>query len=761
MDQFRLHAAVCLLLCGMLRGAMADDRMSPVENSAAPRSAAGQRVAQLPADVVDSNPANPPDAGIPALHLTRVALEGEVLGDRVNLQATIHVTVNRGTDWHDVPLRLGQAHIWRHTYTGDGEDSPGLTVAGADEGLMWKVRGVGQHQLVFDMWVPMKRIPGGGQLQLSLPPLPPQFEASLTLQIPQAPVVLRTPRETTLLQQKELDGATLVEASVGGARLDLSWHPAVAPRGSLSQVRSLWTVTPEQDQLLMVVDQTLQFAPGTVQQFSLKLPEECTLVEVTGSLLSEHQADPDREGWYIVRLDAGTADHVDLRWQFLRDLDQDPGALLINGLDVEGAARQTGQIRFEPFPGIRVFPELERSRFVQRLENAVGAGATGPTVLGQSYEFLRQPFQLAVQLMPVVPVTTVRPVYDIAIQQDQLTLTAQFEVYVEASNVQQLEVRWPGAMTGWRDLQWEDEDSPVTPSAAGQLRRGWETPRTGRFVVRLRGTRTLVEDEQAFPLSLPVPVADHLLAPVIHFTSPDDVEPVLQGNQRPRAVALFDLPKLATSLPSEGDLYLGAAGLGEITLELAKHVRSVTGRTRIEPAVEGESGIRVHQRTVLDIQYGRLASFGLLVPEQLLELNPQYAAAETIRVRVDGAQTPLVPTSSGWRIVPQEPLKGNVVVDLEYQIPLPQQAETGEEQVNVPVIEIEEAELRELHCQIADLDRAQVAQCEDWGAVRTAPDGALWVARDPAVTELPLVVSRSLADASQQYTVERAYVRTR
>ncbi|MCA9088405.1 MAG: hypothetical protein KDA90_07180 [Planctomycetaceae bacterium] len=753
----------CLIICALFVSLCQADDAGP--KTALPPVSLPGRLAQLGDTIpATASPAPLEASDVPPFHLTRVALSGEVLGDRVSLQATVDLTVNRGEQWHEIPLRLGQAHIWRHAYTGTGAESPGVSAKGMEEGLVWKVRGLGRHQLVFDMWVPIKRIPGGGQLQLSLPPLPAQFEASLKLQIPQAPVIVRTPKETTLLSQEEEDGATTIEASVGGSRLDVSWHPAVAPRGSLAQVRNLWTITPQAEQLLMVVDQTLQFDLGSVNNFTVRLPDGCRLVEIAGPLVKNHRSDPARPGWEIVELDARTADRAEIRWQFTRELPEDEGPVLLNGLDVEGASKQTGQLRFERYPGLRLFPDMERSRFVQRLEipasPMAGSALPPPSLL---YEYSRQPFQLAIHPVAAEPVTTVRPIYELRVQEDRLRLHTVFEVHVEAGSIQQLPVQWQAAAGQWKETSWDDVEDITDPQNMLPLHRSWESPRTGRFVIGFRSTLPVnLKDSEPLSINLPLPEATHLLPALLVIDSLDHVEVVLpEGDSAATRLGPEAISELSnTELPS-GNVFRLKRGAAQLVMGFQLHSRTVTTNTLIEPSADSTSALRVHQRTLLDIQYGRLSSFGVMLPKELLALNPSYAAAETIRVTINGQQVPLVPVSSGWRIAAPRPLSGETLVDFDYSIPLSSDPTVSEDVVDVPVIQIEEADLTELRCQVGEIDRVQVRDDQNWGAVRTSPDGALWVARDAAASTLPLVVSRQLADASQQYTVERAYVRTR
>ena len=72
---------------------------------------------------------------IPEFHLTRIKLNGEVVSDRVNIQASIQIVINRGEGWHQIPLRFGQAHVWSRTYEGPGQEMPDTNTKSVDDGI--------------------------------------------------------------------------------------------------------------------------------------------------------------------------------------------------------------------------------------------------------------------------------------------------------------------------------------------------------------------------------------------------------------------------------------------------------------------------------------------------------------------------------------------------------------------------------------------------------------------------------------------------
>ena len=135
-----------------------------------------------------------PDPETPPLHFSRVQLEGIAQDDRVTFQSDFEIQVREDGVWQDVPLRLLQAHVTGKKYTGPGEEGP-ATGANRDKGIVWKIRGKGEHHLHLEFWVPLTKTATGRQLQLSLPHMPNIFEAKATIFLPGEAWTIRSPKE--------------------------------------------------------------------------------------------------------------------------------------------------------------------------------------------------------------------------------------------------------------------------------------------------------------------------------------------------------------------------------------------------------------------------------------------------------------------------------------------------------------------------------------------------------------------------------------
>lgn len=224
-------------------------------------------------DAVESAAAAAPSDGIPAFHLARLALVGQVEGDRATITAEIDVDVNRdGSGYHDVPLRLQQAHVLKKEYEGLGREGP-IVDAPVDDGIVWRFSGYGTHHLKLTMWVPIKESPAGRQLVLSLPTMPPGFDAQVELTIPGAPVALRGSRELTVLSNRVESGRNRITANVRGPRLDLTWSEPPEVQTAFRQVTNSFVLHRDGDRVIAQAEQVLIPENASVKAAEVKLPQ--------------------------------------------------------------------------------------------------------------------------------------------------------------------------------------------------------------------------------------------------------------------------------------------------------------------------------------------------------------------------------------------------------------------------------------------------------------------------------------------------------
>ncbi|MEZ5943539.1 MAG: hypothetical protein R3C18_19255 [Planctomycetaceae bacterium] len=699
---------------------------------------------------------------VPDYHLTHVEIEGEVLQDRASLIIRVGVSVNRGENLHDVELRMGQAHVWKREYIGPGEIAP-YTSTKTDDGMTWRVRGIGKHELIFHAWVPVKRISGGGQILLSLPKLPPHFESNVKLRIPQAPLEIRAPKDTTtILEQVDEDGTTSVHASIaepatgGGSRLDLSWFTTVTMSGDVQRVTSNWAVTPRTSSVSAIVDQELTFDSGRVSEIRVKAPSQLSVSEVTGLHVENWLIDETRPGWIIVHLNMGQSSRTRLRWILEGEAPPGNRALQIDGLDVEFSGQQSGTIEVELANDLQLVADLDASQFVGRTMSG-NDGSSGRPKL--QFNYSRQPFRLQLLSVPVVLVTTTKPSYDLYVDQDETLLEFTLDINVETGVLRQLALQLPEQEYDWQGLTLVDAaGATLSLPESGRDRAlvTWKVPQSRHVLLRGRATApSKVDQLTSWPVQLPIPDSTYLLTPVVSLRSADEIELTVDSENSP----LEALPKL-----DERENLAAVYRLRNLTepilVTAQPHARELSARATLDVNSIDEAAIHITQYSVLNVRYGRLSTIELLVPPELKSQIPDFGITEVAHIRYRGKRLPAAMTPNGIRVPLPEPTIGEIPLEIQYRLPLPESSSANVIDVDVPVFALADVEYSELQCHITPIDQAQVDSSDDWGAVVTSPDGALWVAKNAQSSSVPISVSSDFGQVSQQYVVNRALIRT-
>lgn len=715
----------------------------------------------LSAQGTTPSPAPSPTSEVPEYHLTRVEIEGEVLRDRAVLKVSIDITVNWGEGWHTVDLRMGQAHVWRREYAGPGEMAP-ETSSKNDDGMRWKLRGIGDHQLVFHIWVPVKRVSGGGQILLSLPRLPSQLESNVKLRIPQTPLEISVPKETTtILDQVDEDGTTSIHASVAGTtamggRLDLSWFPTVTVSGDVQRVTSNWTVTPGTGSVSAIVDQELAFDSGRVSEIRVKAPSKLTVSELTGLHVKNWLVDKTRPGWLIVHLALGQSNKTRLRWILEGETTPGDSSLQIDGLDIEFSGQQTGLIDVELPNDLQLVADLDASQFVGRTAVANDSNSGRPKL---QFDYTRQPFRLQLLSMPVVLATTVKPTYDVYVDRSETHLEFTFDINVESGALRQLEIQLPEQEYDWQDFALIDAAGATlsTPEAgADRLLVSWKVPQTKRVVLRGRAIApNSIEASANWAIQLPAPKGTYLLTPLVSFRAADEIElTVDRENSQLEALPTLDGPANQTAVFRLRNLS------DPVPLAAELHERELSAHATADIEAVDEQALRITQYTVLNVRYGRLSAVELLVPPELKSQVPAFGITEVAHVRYRGKRLPAAESPNGIRVPLPEATIGGIPLEIQYRLPLPAVSTAEAMALNIPVFTLADVEYSELQCHVTPIDQVQVEDGSEWGAVLTSPSGALWVAKDAQSASIPVSISPDLGQVSQQYVVNRAVIRT-
>ena len=717
-------------------------------------------------EAAPAHPAATPLAGhgIPPFHLASLTLEGEVTGDRALITAQIDIDVNRSDahrdpgESHDVPLRLTQAHVLTKEYTGPGQEGP-VVDGPVEDGIVWRFTGYGTHHLKLKMWVPIRQSPAGQHLVLSLPTMPPGFDAQLNLAIAGPAIVVRTSRELSVLSNDRVGEVNRVSANVRGPRLDLTWSEPPEVQTSFQQATTSVTLRREGDRVIATAEQILLPENVGVKEAEIKLPDGFALEELTGSFLKGHEAILGRTGWRKVSFRETNGERIDLNWVLSAPFAAEGGTLQFEGLVVPDARSQTGRIRLQDFPGYQMVPRP--GEFVRRVPSNSPQTA-------EAFEFTKQPFRIAWDVQRVAPKFSVRPRHLLFVGTTQLVLESRFRFQTDAGSVDQIELDvGPTDAEGWRlDPASVTGEAIVTANEDslnqnGRLLIGWKTPQSGAFDLSLRFVRPIPSAMQSTPVSLPRVPEGRSQSGELLVAAEDQFEVQLTG---PEGAALS--PLLADANLLEGvapalvsqiqkTVHLDPEQV-QVQVDWKTQTRLVDAEAEVELRRAADGRVRVQQTVHYRVRFGRLSTVRFSIPQSLAALIPVRAGGSAIGVMLNGqAVTPQIRDGVVEASL-AEPQLGEILATLEYALP-PQ----GDSQatVVVPVLTSLDAAYASVRVRIPEGEALRVLQsAEGWQPVPTSPDATVWVST--SATQVPVILDADQT-TSPRFSVDRAFYRTR
>ena len=702
--------------------------------------------------------------GIPPYHLASLSLAGEVTGDRAVITALIDVDVNRDdvpreqSGYHDVPLRLTQAHVLSKEYTGPGQEGP-VVDGPVEDGIVWRFSGTGTHHLKLKMWVPIRQSPAGQQLVLSLPTMPPGFDAQLNLTIAGSPIVIRGSRELSVLSNDRVEGVNRVLANVRGPRLDLTWSEPPEVQTSFLQATTSVTLRREGDRVLATAEQILLPENVGVKEAEIKLPDGFKLEELTGSLVKGHEAILGRTGWRKVSFRETNGERIDLNWVLSAPFAAEGGTLQFEGLVVPDARSQTGRIRLQDFPGYQLVPRP--GEFVRRVPPTSAQTA-------EVFEFTKQPFRIAWDVQRVAPKFSVQPRHLLFVGTTQLTLESRFRFHTDAGSVDRIPLDVGSTDTeGWR-LDPASVTGEATVSANedsliqnGRLLMNWKTPQSGTFDLSLRFVRPVPSAMQSATVSLPRVLGGRSQSAELLVAAEDQFEVQLQGMQ---GAALLPVPADARLLEGVAPALLSQIQKTvqldpeqvQVDLEWKTQTRLVYAEAEVELRRAADGRVRVQQTVQYRVRYGRLSAVRFSLPQSLAGLIPVGAGGSAIGVTLNGQVVVPQIREGVVEALLAEPQLGEILATLEYS--LPPQGDSKESAV-VPVLTSLDAEYASTRVRIPEGEALRVLQsAEGWQAVPTSPDATVWVST--TATQVPVILDADQT-TSPRFSVDLAFYRTR
>lgn len=717
-------------------------------------------------DAQDETPAvdNSKDESVivPEFHIHRVVIDGRVVNDRVEFVATIHIAVNRGEGWHQVPIRMSQAHITGIEYAGAGEEIPDVTNKVSDEGQRWQIRGLGQHQLKLTGWVPLKQNLALTQLQLSLPPLLPGFEAEVQLEIPNPDVVLRPGNNVYLLDVKRNEATTQVVSTVSGNRLELGWSIPASTGATVAAVGSRFHLKPTSTRLTLLADQTIEFYQQVTRELQVQPPSHFQLVEISGPHYRSHTI--DEEGQVNIQLSQDVKGEIKLHWVFESPfIENEP--IIIDGLAFKGAIREEGLIRIDELDGYLLIPATEQSELVHRA-SVSDVRDFGVGVPLTAYAFYKQPFNLVMSTSPTASYEILTPTYQLTVGEKSQQLRVDARVSVQRGQVSSMAFSMPPeSLEGW-----EFEEATISPPSANPVRTEfdpvlgqgtctWSTPLRTSFhlLLSFRRNRQLANDLEC---SLPSFRADRTAESIIALRAEDQLD--LESWNIPDKLRLDihsqDVKSRLTELVNGDEELIAVSRVvpdqRDVKLTLSRHEKTMTCDTLVQ-VVDVQSGdISIRQKIDLDVKYGRVSDFALSLPTELTRLFPDYALSEAIDVSVDGESLSTFFNESQVTAVLPQPVKGQATIVIDYAFPIDVKQATF---INLPIVALLNQEFQSIQCEVLPVESVRLRAGDGWEPIRSS----LWVAQPgKRVESVPVEVNLQLADSAQQYVVERAWART-
>jgi len=661
--------------------------------------------------------------------------------------------------YHDVPLRLTQAHILSKEYIGPGQEGP-VVDRPVEDGIVWRFSGYGTHHLKLKMWVPIRQSPAGRQLVLFLPTMPPGFDAQLSLKIPGSPIVIRSSGDLSVLSNAHSKDVNQVSADVRGPRLDMTWSEPPEVQTSFLEARTSVTLHRDGDRVIATAEQILFPENVGVKVAEIKLPNGFELDELTGPLLKGHEAIPDRSDWRKVSFRETSGERIDLNWVLSAPFPVDGGKLSLDGWDVSDARSQAGRIRMQEFPGYQMVPRL--GQFVRQ------ASPNSPQTL-EAFEFTKQPFHISWDVQRVASKFSVNPRHLLFIGTSQMVLESRFRIQTDTGSIDQLDLGWDSATVaeGWRlDPVSVTGEAIIPPngdqlSQNGRLLVGWTTPKSGSIDLNLRFFRPMPPGMQAANVSLPHIRGSRTQSAELLVAAEDQLEVKLGGTQGATLQSAGADPSrlegVAPALVSQIQRTVTLdPNQSQVELSWKAQARIVEADTELELRRATDGRVRVQQTVRFQSRFGRLSSVRFQLPKSLATLIPAGAADSAINVTIDGQA--MKPQIRDGIIDTQllEPRLGEILVTLEYSIPL---APNSPNSTVVPVLTSLDAKFPSIRVRIPEGETLRVPPTADgWKPVPTSPDATVWVTT--TANQVPVILDADQT-TSPRFSVDLAFYRTR
>tara|TARA_R110002111_G_scaffold168038_1_gene233886 strand:- start:188749 stop:192159 length:3411 start_codon:yes stop_codon:yes gene_type:complete len=690
----------------------------------------------------------------PEYAVSSVSLSGTIKEDRAILDARIVVLLNEENKWVRVPLKLNESIFLKTAYSGEGESSPGGF--NRTEGYLWWFRGKGTHEINLTLSVPLKQQLPSRRLQLLLPQT---AVSNLQLKIPLSQISLEVPSGVAVSKKSISDDQSLVEMFGLGEQLDLSWQPIPDEKKveTVLQAETLLTTDFTSDSVLLNATQSIKALTGSFQTVQVKLPDSFRLLDVKCEGYKSHKV--TKENLVDVSLIEPTVGPIGIQWTLEADFPEENGRFLIDGFDVSRAKRQTGLIDIQTLDGYRIFRTEGQNRFVYQIK-------ANQKDLDSSYRFLKQPFQLPLNIERVKPYFSAKPFYLVQMFGNRAELEARVQIDVFQGALDKVSLNWPHRVEeGW-ELELMQEPSLTEAIQIDQAQQGKITINLlkrskGAFEITFRARRPVIADQEPFNFTLPEIKAPSLAATSLVVANDVNVVTDLTPSPKTQVLSspLVQMEKFA--LPAEVKMLRKSEfqiqpGINEFSAVVSIHSQEITATSAAQLELDG-SEVRVEQEIQYQIEYEPLSEVRLRVPLSL---------KNRVNFYLDEEQNPLVPT---WTSDETDPVQnarlslrskklGPVKITAVYLLP-----QTSPAELFVPLIHSDDVAFSEsqFELSIKEGENSEDLEVEStdaaWQQQLAMNNNAFWRAVDPRA-DINLKLKKSESGALFSYAIDEAWI---
>lgn len=571
----------------------------------------------------------------PAFRFEKASLSGKVENGRAELKAEFQIVATQA-GWTRVPLGMTtalladapkQAAEGKAAESNAGGSEQMIQFDAAEGYILWLNGKEGQsHAVVFErLLAPLVANGEESRLRLLLPRS--LTSAEVRLSVPVAKAQVKTSDVATVVVTKAIgEAGTEVSLTARGGELEVSWRgPATTEIQAVETrvIESTAAIRATIDDRSITWDAQLAVRSlrEPIESFDVRLPAGAQLEPVVpGAYTVSVSGDSPRV--VNVTLRKPTAEPVTLRLICRRARDAGATEMLdFAGFGVEQATRQSGALVVSIDGDWRI-AWRERSE-VRDTEQPPESLTPPEDQQSYSFEFFRQPFALRGEISPQPTRLDVDPQYQVAVEADQMRLTAHLIYKVRGAKVSQVQVQlgeWELADIGPAGVV---HASGAVPGENGLLTIPLAQRMRSTFELTITAKRPLASTARRVDFSLPSVTADVIAPPVLVIESADNVDLMPVEAELSQLTPRSGGPPATMKIEKRRHPPLVYRALGEgrearFVADRTLRAREMTTESTTEVAI-GTAEVSVEQHIDLRVAYEPLNRVVLEVPAALAE----------------------------------------------------------------------------------------------------------------------------------------------